>query len=398
VAPHPKPSPGPRTRPLCRDHGGDARSLELAASIERHQQEISRHEGAMLAEIAEYDRAEAWRGDGALSMQSWLTARCHVGSARARTLVAVAGKLDELPLLCAAFSEGDLTLDVLAPLAAVATSVMDAEWAPVAVHWSPKDARALAAKVRGTCDSEGARRFERRYVRFDDERCMVWAQLTKDAYALVKSALTSRARRHDHPTALSPDYASFESRCADALLTLCIEKGRRSGAGDFGGAQVTMVVHADLALLLSGDGYGLASIEGVGPISAEEARRLACNAQITVSFDGPDGACLDQKPLRREPTPAQRIEIRRRDNGCRFPGCPCKNTTDVHHVVWVSRQGPTVMSNLLTLCVAHHSRMHELGWKVDGDANGQVRFTSPHGRVFVSLPAPTWRGGGPTRK
>ena len=152
-----------------------------------------------------------------------------------------------------------------------------------------------------------------------------------------------------------------------------------------------MIVHTDLDRLLYGDGYGHASIEGVGPISAEVARRLACNADITLSFDATDGTSLDQKQMERDPTEAQRIEIRRRDKGCRFPGCGCKNVTDVHHIVWASKQGPTVLSNLLTLCVGHHSRVHELGWKMDGDANGQARFISPQGRVFVSSPSPTWR-------
>ena len=152
-----------------------------------------------------------------------------------------------------------------------------------------------------------------------------------------------------------------------------------------------MIVHTDLDRLLYGDGYGHASIEGVGPISAEVARRLACNAHITLSFDAPDGTTLDQKQLERDPTQAQRIEIRRRDKGCRFPGCGCKNVTDVHHIVWASQQGPTRMSNLLTLCVGHHSRVHELGWKMDGDANGEVRFISPQRRTFVSSPSPTWR-------
>ena len=124
-----------------------------------------------------------------------------------------------------------------------------------------------------------------------------------------------------------------------------------------------MIVHTDLDRLLYGDGFGHASIEGAGPISAEVVRRLACNAHITLSFDAPDGTVLDQKQLERDPAEAQRIEIRRRDKGCRFPGCGCKNVTDVHHVVWASKQGPTVMSNLLTLCVGHHSRVHELGWK-----------------------------------
>jgi Domain of unknown function (DUF222) len=357
----------------------------------------------MLREIAEFDRTQAWRGDGALSMRDWLVAQCHVSRSRARTLTDAAARVRNLPALSDALADGRLTLDVFAPLAAVATPRTDADLAEAAAHWTPRQARQLVAEVKGASDADASAQFQRRFVRFDDERRMVWAQLTGDAYALVKSAVLGRARRHNHPSSSDPDFVRFESRCADALVQICVEQGRRANAATatssatvHGGARTTMVVHTDLDRLLYGDGYGHASIEGVGPISAEVARRLACDAHITLSFDAPDGSSLDQKRLERNPSDAQRIEIRRRDKGCRFPGCGCKNVTDVHHVVWASQQGPTVLSNLLTLCVAHHSRVHELGWKMDGNAQAEVRFVSPHGRLFVSSPSPTWRR--PTRK
>jgi hypothetical protein len=387
-------------RPLCRDYGGDPRSKELAENIGAHQRVISEHEGAMLRDIAEFDRAEAWRGDGSLSMRDWLIANCHVSGARARTLVESAAKVKDLPALSGALADGRLTLDVFAPLAAVATPETDADLAQASEHWTPRQARQLVAEVKGATDADAAAHFQHRFVRFDDERRLLWAQLTGDAYALVNSAVLGRARRDDHPSSNDPDFVRFESRCADALLGICMEQGRRkranrSGGSDpapvHGGGQTTMIVHTDLDRLLYGDGYGHASIQGVGPVSAEVARRLACNAHVTLSFDAPDGTSLDQKQLQRDPSDAQRIEIRRRDNGCRFPGCGCRNVTDVHHIVWASKQGRTVMSNLLTLCVAHHSRVHELGWKMDGDAQGEVRFVSPRGRVFVSSPSPTWR-------
>jgi hypothetical protein len=377
----------------------------------------------MLLDIAEFDHAEAWRGDGALSMRDWLIAHCHVSRARARTLVESAAKAIDLPALSGALSEGRLTLDVFAPLASVATRETDADLAQASEHWTPKQARDLVSELKGTTDADAASQFQHRFVRFDDERRLMWAQLTGDSYALVKSAVLGRARRHDHPSASDPDYVRFESRCADALLQICVEQGRKKPSARaaapaspaaapaspttttttttaapatasepvHGGARTTMIVHTDLDRLLYGDGYGHASIEGVGPISAEVARRLACNAHITLSFDAPDGTSLDQKQLERDPTQAHRIEIRRRDKGCRFPGCGCKNVTDVHHMVWASKQGPTKMSNLLTLCVGHHSRVHELGWKMDGDANVEVRFISPQRRTFVSSPSPTWR-------
>ena len=119
-----------------------------------------------------------------------------------------------------------LTFDVFAPLAAVATPETDAELARAAEHWTPRQARELAAEVRGVADADSAAHFRRRFVRFDDERCLLWAQLTKDAYALVKSAVVGRARRHDHPSVTDPDYVRFESRCADVLFEICVERGR----------------------------------------------------------------------------------------------------------------------------------------------------------------------------
>ncbi len=193
-------TPGRRkTRPLSRHYGNDARSMELAESIPAHQRVISEHEGAMLREIAEFDQAEAWRGDGSLSMRDWLVARCHVSRARARTLVESAARVGELPALSGALADGRLTLDVFAPLAAVATPDTDAHLARASEHWTPKQAHQLAAEVNGTSDAQSAQHFRRRFVRFDDDRCLLWAQLTKDAYALVKAAIAGRARRHDHP-------------------------------------------------------------------------------------------------------------------------------------------------------------------------------------------------------
>ena len=140
-------------------------------------------------------------------MRDWLVAHCHVSRAacphpgrRGRQGGGVC------PALSDALSDGRLTLDVFAPLAAVATPATDADLAQASEHWTPRQARSLAAEVKGATDADAATQFQRRFVRFDDERCLLWAQLTGDAYALVKSpcsggpaATTTRARS-------DPDY------------------------------------------------------------------------------------------------------------------------------------------------------------------------------------------------
>jgi hypothetical protein len=120
------------------------------------------------------------------------------------------------------------------------------------------------------------------------------------------------------------------------------------------------------------------------------ARRLACDSKIFLSGDGPDGHSLNLGRTRRDPTDAQRIVIRRRDKGCRFPGCTHVEFTDVHHVRHWIDGGATDLDNLVELCDQHHRAVHELGWTVAGDANVELTFRSPTGRLNTSTPSPAF--------
>ena len=134
---------------------------------------------------------------------------------------------------------------------------------------------------------------------------------------------------------------------------------------------------------------GGAELDVMGPLSREVARRLACDAKVLVSADGADGRSLNLGRTRRDPSDAQRMEIRRRDKGCRFPGCTHTEFTDVHHVRhWVDG-GPTDLDNLVELCDQHHRCVHEMGWRISGDANVELTFQSPTGRRSTSTPSPT---------
>ena len=139
---------------------------------------------------------------------------------------------------------------------------------------------------------------------------------------------------------------------------------------------------------------GVAELAGIGRVSREVARRLACDANVVFSLERSDGCILDQKRVRRSPTTFQRMEIARRDKGCRFASCSFTDFTEVHHVVPWTLGGETNLSNLITLCGRHHRAVHELGWSMSGDANGVVTFEGPHGHRMTSAPSPTWRRPG----
>jgi hypothetical protein len=230
--------------------------------------------------------------------------------------------------------------------------------------------------------------YARRFLRFDDRRRTLTGTLPEDQYVVVKSSLIARASLQ------ARDRKPFEQRMADALVSVCRADatgsvGNDPGTGQAGGARrnrPTVVVHADLTFLAGAEGG--AELDVMGPVSLEVARRLACDAKVLVSADGTDGRSLHLGRTRRDPSDAQRVEIRRRDKGCRFPGCSHTEFTDVHHVRhWVDG-GPTDVENLVELCDQHHRCVHEMGWKITGNPNRELTFQSPTGRRSASSPSP----------
>ena len=119
-----------------------------------------------------------------------------------------------------------------------------------------------------------------------------------------------------------------------------------------------MVVHVPLATLVDGAGRTEQSLAGElerdGLIDGETVQRIACDATIAVAVDDDVGHTMYEGRARRDPTPAQRREVMRRDRQCRFPGCTNVTFTDVHHVVPWKPGGRTDLENLALLCRHHH--------------------------------------------
>ncbi|MGH2626138.1 MAG: HNH endonuclease signature motif containing protein, partial [Anaerolineales bacterium] len=59
-----------------------------------------------------------------------------------------------------------------------------------------------------------------------------------------------------------------------------------------------------------------------------------------------------------------------------------------HHIRHWAQGGPTTLSNLALLCRRHHRAVHEEGYQVARQPDGELRFRRPSGWVIPDVPPP----------
>ena len=94
----------------------------------------------------------------------------------------------------------------------------------------------------------------------------------------------------------------------------------------------------------------------------ESVRRLGrCEARVIGRADG-------------DPTAAQRKIVIARDVtciGCGAPSARCQ----IHHIRYRSKQGRTIVENLVLVCWSCHQGLHHLGWTVTRAADGSFAIS-----------------------
>ncbi|PZS25238.1 MAG: HNH endonuclease [Pseudonocardiales bacterium] len=207
--------------------------------------------------------------------------------------------------------------------------------------------------------------------------------LDREAAEILRSALSPLAAPRP-TTDTEVDLRTSAHRDADALVELA---QRSLDAGDLpteGGERPQVVVTVPLAVLQGR--IGTASLALGGPINADTARRIACDARIIPVVLGARGEPLDiGRASYTVPTAIRRAVILR-DGGCAFPGCSVPaRWCDIHHVTHWANHGTTSVGNCVALCGRHHRLVHHSQWRID--MTGGIPQFHP----------PPWLGGPPRR-
>ena len=291
--------------------------MEEAAATSRQLASLA---GRIVLLAAELDRREAWREEGATSLEAWLSERCAVSSATARAWAHVGTRLFDLPKLADGLCAGSVSFDQVRAVVDVARPENEGALVAQASECSVRQLAEVAksaAPVLPPSSSSSARQHETRSVRFNDECRTMTAQLPAEAYAEVRAGLELRAKQVP-----SDGETRWDQRLADALVSL-VRTRRPTKTADEPSAPSPYVVvaHVPLATLTDEDSELAGELEHRGLIDAVVARRLACDATLVVALDDDVGHTMYEGRARRDPTPTQRRELWRRDRHCRFPGC-----------------------------------------------------------------------------
>ncbi|MGH3882628.1 MAG: DUF222 domain-containing protein [Pseudonocardiaceae bacterium] len=207
--------------------------------------------------------------------------------------------------------------------------------------------------------------------------------LDREAAEIVRSALSPLAAPRP-VTDTEVDLRDAAQRDADALVELA---ARALDAGELpteGGERPQVVVTVSLAVLQGR--IGSASLAFGGPINADVARRIACDAQVIPMVLGARGEPLDVGRASHAVPAAIRRAVVVRDGGCAFPGCSAPaRWCDIHHVVHWADGGLTSVANCVALCGRHHRLVHHSAWRIE--MTGGIPEFHP----------PPWLGGPPRR-
>jgi 5-methylcytosine-specific restriction endonuclease McrA len=353
--------------------------------------------------VAEFDQREGWAEWGCISCAHWLSWRCSLAPGAARERVRVARRLGELPQVREAFGAGELSYCKVRALTRVATPETEADLVEMARHATGAQLENLLRGYRralaATLDAAD-RAHAQRYLRWswqEDGSVRIEARLPADDGALVLRAIQASEEAPADPvgaTAVDPRHGeTVSARRADALVTIARSAVEMNASVEGGRAQCELVVHVDAETLAADEVRSCSELAGGPALAPETVRRLGCDAALVRIIER-EGRPLAVGRRTRTIPPALRRALRRRDDGCCFPGCAHRRFLHAHHIRHWAHGGSTNLDNLVQLCPYHHRLVHEGGFCVERAGGRTVRFRRPDGRPIPTVPR-SRRASGP---
>ena len=189
----------------------------------------------------------------------------------------------------------------------------------------------------------------------------------------------------DLPAPFAFELSSTGQRYADALVDIAEHylangpnRRRRTGQR----YEVVLTIGRNELAKQSAAGGTRYHVDRDWGVDEEDARRIACDADLTEFIQDAHGNLLNYERRRRMvPVRLMRALKLRDHDRCRFPGCPHQRYVEAHHIQHWIDGGETRLDNLVLLCSAHHRLLHHGAFHVTVE-DGDVVFVSRDGEVI----------------
>lgn len=337
----------------------------------------------LLDAVRSADELESYWVEGSQSAPEWLVANLRIHANTARAWARMAKKLADYPTMRAKMTQGVLGYDQVQQLLKYVEPEQEAELVEAVTEEAAEQLEDYARSERRVSPRQVADSYRERWFEdlfdHDELRYTFRGEITGQDGLVVHKAL--RLLGWNSPE--EPVYDMLrapEHRLADAL----VEMASSALANQSNHDTATVVVHADVTKLALDGPVGQAEF-GID-VPMEAIRRLTCDGRIQLVARGVDGCPIGVGRVTRTIPAWLRRLVRARDKGCRFPGCGRTYWTQIHHIVHWAHGGPTDLDNVITLCGYHHRMLHEDGWQISGDPNGEVSWLMPGGTPFERKP------------
>src|SRR5512138_1149100 len=320
------------------DHANDCRRLHDRLKTFAMQRSTLDAKEARCLVIAE--EVEIWKAFGYTTMFAYLEGELGYGPHTASERLRVAHALRELPLMSDRLEAGEIHHSTVRELTRVATYETEKAWLEAADGKNLRQVERLVSghRMGDLPDDEPDPALELRKLTIE---------VTPATYALYR-----QARKHlDEQTGerLSEDVA-FGMICRGTLAG-------DAGTSDKPSAQIAFTVCPACARATQ-DGAGIEA--DVDPATLE---RVLCDAEII----GDPSQSVSR--VAATVTPRVRRQVLARDHHrCAVPGCRHARFIEIHHVQFQSHGGQHEISNLASLCTAHHTLLHMNKLAIRGQA------------------------------
>ncbi|WP_394933066.1 DUF222 domain-containing protein [uncultured Ilumatobacter sp.] len=394
----------------------------------------SQHAALVDCVVALLGDSRLWAGEGMTSMSAWVAWRAGMSPAMARSIVAIAERVDELPASIGAFRRGELSLDQMATIARNAPAWADVQSRDYAIVMTVTQLRQVLRKYpfpvldeeghevpdadpvapgpadnqpgdtdpvdtpEGDADTEAKKSPDSETPSSVEEFLSLWqdddgsfrlsGRLDADAGMIVHAALDEARDRLFQRGDFGAGLAEALVEMAQGSLDSVTDPARRSRF------RVNLFINTDTS---NSDERDMTDAAGWNVPDAIR-RYLTCNGTVTPVFLE-NGLPVSVGRAQYVVPARTRTVIEHRDHGaCRVPGCDATLGLEVHHLIHWEHGGGTDTDNLLLVCSKHH-RMHHRGrLDITGNADQPegLEFRNQHGHLITaSGAAPTMPSGPP---